>query len=191
MPSLKNERKEPSCIKTGIMPSGQGWMLQGNEHHLKSQVPVVTGSCQFGSRLLSGYIQVCPYMDIPTVEDMFIDLLGVGVQLQHQGEWDRLTSTVSCEKWRKETSIHLAFFFRQPLDKAGCHRACQGIAWACGSPGTRMMEAPWVSRAGQPQAPGTAPAPGFGTETNPRLSRAHGHDGPGRAGPQGPDTRVT
>lgn len=107
MPSLKNKRK--NLHVSSQVPSGQGWVLQGNEHNLKSQVPVVTGSCQFGSRLLSGYIQVCPHMDLTAV-DVLTDLLGLGVQPQHEGKWDHLTSTVTCEKWRKETSTFLASF---------------------------------------------------------------------------------
>lgn len=75
---------------------------------MKSQIPVVAGSCEFGSRFLLVYITVCPYMDIPAVENMLMDLLGLGVQL-HEGEWDCPTSTDSCEKWRKKTSSRLAF----------------------------------------------------------------------------------
>lgn len=83
-------------------------------------------------------------MDIPAVEDMVMDLLGLRVQLQHEGEWACLTDTAFSEKWRKKISIRLASFsgsLGTQLDAIANVRAEQGAAGG---------GAPWGGRAGQP-----------------------------------------
>lgn len=139
--------------------------LDAPRHHLKSQVSVVTASCQFGSRLLLGYIQVCPYMDILAVEDMLMDLLGLGVQAQHEGEWDRLTSTFACEKRRKETSTCLASFSGSLWTQLDAIENVRTYHGPMAPQGPGQWGAPWGSRAGQPGASGAAPALGTGTGT--------------------------
>lgn len=96
-----------------------------------------------------------------------------------------------CLLWEmeKENFNLSAFFLRQPLAPAGFHRECQGIAWACGLPGTRTARAPWDGRVARDTR--DSPSSGHCDGDRLRFSRVQAQDGPSRAGPQGPDTGVT
>lgn len=86
-------------------------MLQGKEHHFKSQeVPIVAVFFHCGSRFLLRCVQVGSFMDIPALEDILMDLLGLGVPSQREGEEGHLTSTVSSEQRRRTISPHLVSF---------------------------------------------------------------------------------
>lgn len=130
-------------------------MLQGKEHHLKSQeVPIVAGFCHFGSRLLLGYIQVGSFMDTAS-EDMLMDLLGLGAPSQQEGGQDHLTSTVSCQQWRRRTSSHFVSFsgsFWTQLNATGSARTQYGPMARAREAQHQWQPQPWVLGQGQDEA---------------------------------------